>query len=88
VEKETKESALAAGREWQRGMRDDGLSLFSAEPVVNLRPSAAGIEIQVRYVTRASERFGVRNRLYQHVIDLMQKGRVPVEAKTEPPSGN
>jgi small-conductance mechanosensitive channel len=39
VEKETKESALAAGREWQRGMRDDGLSLFSAEPVVNLRPS-------------------------------------------------
>lgn len=84
VEKETKESALAAGREWKRGMRDDGLSLFSAEPVVNLRPSTSGIEIQVRYVTRASERFGVRNRLYQHVIDLMQKGKVTDEAKTVP----
>lgn len=88
VEKETKESALAAGREWKRGMRDDGLSLFSAEPVVNLRPSTSGIEIQVRYVTRASERFGVRNRLYQHVIDLMQKGKVPDETKTALGNGN
>ncbi|MDR3728093.1 MAG: mechanosensitive ion channel [Terracidiphilus sp.] len=88
VEKETKQSALAAQKEWKRGMRDDGLSLFSADPVVNLRPSTSGIEIQVRYVTRASERFGVRNRLYQHVIDLLQKGKLPEEAKTEPSSGN
>jgi small-conductance mechanosensitive channel len=88
VQKETKESALAAGREWKRGMRDDGLSRFSAEPVVNLRPSTSGIEIQVRYVTRASERFGVRNRLYQHVIDLMQKGKVQDAVQPEPASGN
>jgi small-conductance mechanosensitive channel len=88
VQKETKESALAAGREWKRGMRDDGLSRFSAEPVVNLRPSTSGIEIQVRYVTRASERFGVRNRLYQHVIDLMQKGKVPDAVQPEPATGN
>jgi small-conductance mechanosensitive channel len=76
---ETKESARIAETEWKRGSRADGLSRFSATPVVNLRPSESGIDIQVRYVTRASERFGVRNRLYQHVIDLLQKENRPAE---------
>jgi small-conductance mechanosensitive channel len=88
VEEETRESAKVAEHEWKRGMRDDGLSRFSAAPVVNVRPSAAGFDINVRYVTRASERFIVRNRLYQHVIDLMQKGKLPEATKPEPPSGN
>ena len=70
-----------AEHEWKRGMRDDGLSRFSADPVVNLRPSASGIDIRVRYVTRASERFVVRNRLHQRVIDLLQKDRVPDQTK-------
>ena len=62
-----------AEQEWKRGTRGDGLSRFSAAPVVNLRPSGSGIDIQVRYVTRASERFDVRNRLYQRVIDLLHE---------------
>jgi small-conductance mechanosensitive channel len=73
VEKETAESATVAELEWKRGARGDGLSLFSAAPVVNLRPSGSGIELLIRYVTRASERFGVRNRLYQQVIELLRK---------------
>jgi len=81
VQEETSERAELAEHEWKRGMRDDGLSRFSADPVVNLRPSASGIDIRVRYVTRASERFVVRNRLYQRVIDLLQKDRVPDQTK-------
>jgi small-conductance mechanosensitive channel len=73
VEKETVDSAAVAEQEWKRGARGDGLSLFSAAPVVNLRPSGSGIELLIRYVTRASERFGVRNRLYQQVIELLRK---------------
>ena len=73
VEKETQESARVAEQEWKRGARGDGLSRFSAAPVVNLRPSGSGIELLVRYVTRASERFGLRNRMYQRVIELMHK---------------
>jgi small-conductance mechanosensitive channel len=73
VQEETKESAAVAEQEWKRGSRGDGLSRFSAAPVVNPRPSGSGIDIKVRYVTRASERFGVRNRLYQRVIDLLHK---------------
>jgi hypothetical protein len=49
------------------------LSRFSAAPVVNLRPTSSGFGIQVRYVTRASERFELRNRLYQRVVELLQQ---------------
>lgn len=77
VVEETAESAHVAEQEWKRGKRDDGLGRFSASPVVNLRPSVAGINLRVRYVTRASERFGVRNRLYRTVVDLLQQDRAP-----------
>jgi small-conductance mechanosensitive channel len=80
VEEETKKSASVAEHEWKRGARGDGLSRFSAAPVVNLRPSESGIDLHVRYVTRASERFVVRNRLYQHVIDLLYKENRPAPA--------
>jgi len=71
VQEETQDNSRIAESEWKRGTRDDGLSRFNAAPKVSLRPSGSGIEILVRYVTRASERFGVRNRLYQRVIDLL-----------------
>ena len=71
VLEETEKDAHIAEHEWKRGTRDDGLSRFSAAPVVNQRPTVSGIDIQIRYVTRASERFEVRNRLYQHMIALL-----------------
>jgi small-conductance mechanosensitive channel len=87
VEEETEENARVAEQEWKRGKRDDGLSRFSASPVVNLRPSGSGIEILVRYVTRASERFGVRNRLYQRVIDLLHKAKDSAQTAETPTGG-
>jgi small-conductance mechanosensitive channel len=70
---ETEENARLAEAEWKRGAREGGLSRFSATPVVNLRPSGSGIDTQVRYVTRASERFELRNRLYQRIVELLQR---------------
>jgi small-conductance mechanosensitive channel len=81
VDNETAENARVAEHEWKRGARDDGLSRFSAKPTVNLRPSGSDIDIRVRYVTRASERFGVRNRLYQRVIDLLHEEKNPAPAE-------
>ena len=79
VLEEMEENTRLAEKEWKRGTRGDGLSQFSAEPVVSLRPTASGIEAEVRYITRASERFDVRNRLNQRLIDLLhvQPGPVP-----------
>ena len=54
-------------------MKQNGLSQFSAAPSVEMRPTASGIDIIVRYVTRAGDRFEMRNRLYQLVIDLLHK---------------
>jgi small-conductance mechanosensitive channel len=81
VQQETQKDARVAEQEWKRGTRHDGLSQFTADPTVNLRPSGAGIDILVRYVTRASDRFEMRNRLCQKVIEVLHKPNAVVEAK-------
>ncbi len=77
VQKETEQEARLAEEEWKRVTSKNDLSRFTADPTVNLRPGAFGIEIVVRYVTRASDRFAMRNRLYQHVIGLLHKPLTP-----------
>jgi small-conductance mechanosensitive channel len=84
VLEETQENTRIAEQEWKRGTRGDGLSKFSAAPVVNLRPSGSGFELQVRYVTRASERFELRNRLFQQAIDLLHES--PAPPTSDPPT--
>lgn len=82
VLEETQENVRLAESEWKRGSHATGLGSISAAPVVNLRPSASSLSIQVRYVTRASEKFEVRNRLYQRLIDLLQQSEKPHEAQS------
>jgi small-conductance mechanosensitive channel len=77
VIKATKTDAEAAQAELQGAGRQSGmsaaaLSQFTAEPTVNLRPAASGVDIVVRYVTRAASRFETRNMLYQAMLDVMQ----------------
>lgn len=69
---ETEKDTLTAGEEWKRVNRR-----FTAEPAVDMRPGSSGIDLIVRYVTRASDRFEVRNRLYQRILNLLHK---PTEA--------
>jgi len=71
VGEETKENSRRAEQEWKHAARGEGLSRFGAGPVVNVRPSGSGIELHLRYVTSASGRFELRNRLYQRVVDLL-----------------
>lgn len=79
VQEETRESAVLATREWQRTMHGGHLSKLDAEPVANLLTTAAGFDIQIRYVTRASSRFETRVALYRRVFDLVQNPKT-VEA--------
>jgi small-conductance mechanosensitive channel len=80
VVKETEKDANQAEQEWQNTTHLNGLSQFKATPSVDMRPAGSGIDIVVRYVIRAGDRFDMRNRLYQSVINLLHKP----EAKTEP----
>jgi small-conductance mechanosensitive channel len=75
---ETEHNVRIAEQEWKRGASTGGLGRFSATPAEILLPSSSGINLQVRYVTRASERFELRNRLYQKVVALL---RDPVAAE-------
>jgi small-conductance mechanosensitive channel len=86
VIKETEKDTDLAENEWQNTTHHNGLSQFKATPSVDMRPAASGVDIVVRYVTRASDRFDMRNRLYQSVIDLLHK---PEEnAALQPSPGN
>ncbi|HEY4049665.1 MAG TPA: mechanosensitive ion channel domain-containing protein [Acidobacteriaceae bacterium] len=73
VLRETAHDTEVAEQEWKRTTKLVGLNQFSANPAVNLRPSGSSVDIIVRYVTRASDRFDLRNRLYQQVMDVLHK---------------
>lgn len=70
---ETRENAHLAEEEWKHGPRGAGLSRFTAAPVVTVRPSGSGNDLHIRYIASASARFDLRNRLYQHVVELLQE---------------
>lgn len=78
VLEETQEDAKLAEEEWKRVPRKNGLSNVSASASVNMRPAGSGVDLLVRYVTRASDRLDVRNRLYGRVIDVLHKPEVKI----------
>jgi small-conductance mechanosensitive channel len=78
VLEETQQDARLAEEEWRRVPRKNGLSHASASASVNLRPAGAGVDLLVRYVTRAADRLEVRNRLYERVIDVLHKPEVKI----------
>lgn len=81
---ETEKNATQAEAEWKRGAHGSSLGRFSAAAVENVRPSAGGIDVLVRYVTRASERFEMRNRLYQKLLDVLREPGTVVPANPKP----
>ena len=70
----TTESTRQAEAEWQRAARGRKPG-FTAQPGIAIRPapSGGGVEIAVRYVTRASERYALRARLYQSAVQLLSQ---------------
>ena len=67
----TGDTSHEAEREWQRAARTQRAISFSAAPGIVIRPAAGGVEVAVRYVTRASERFKLRTRLYQTAVHML-----------------
>ena len=79
VTKETDKNARLAEQEWERVTHRYGVKSFSAAPSISVRPASLGVEIVVRYITRAQERYEVRSHLYQAVVELLhQKKGLPV----------
>jgi hypothetical protein len=72
--KTTEADAKMAEAEWKRVTHEEGSPQFSAMPSVNLRPAGAGVDIVIRYITRAGVRVETRNHLFAMIVELMQGG--------------
>ncbi len=77
VTEATAENARAAEQEWQAASRGTRGTTLSAKPGIAVRPAVGGVEVAVRYVARASDRYLLRTRLYQSAVKLL--GEKPVE---------
>jgi len=71
----TEADVKMAEAEWKRVTHEEGSPQFSATPSVDMRPAGNGVDIVVRYVTRAGVRLETRNRLFQTVVELMREDR-------------
>jgi small-conductance mechanosensitive channel len=71
VTEATRESASEAEREWRSAANSREMSGFSVEPAISVKPVIGGIEVSVRYITRASERYQLRSKLNQAAVELL-----------------
>jgi small-conductance mechanosensitive channel len=71
-----------AEQEWRSASSTRDMSKFSAAPAASLKPVVGGIEVEVRYITRASERYALRSKLNQAVVELL--GGKPAAAPPAP----
>jgi len=67
----TAESTRQAEQEWQRAVPATRSKVFSGTPGINVKPVVGGIEIAVRYLTRANDRYQLRAQLYSAAVDLL-----------------
>jgi small-conductance mechanosensitive channel len=70
--KTTEADAKMAETEWKRVTHEEGSPQFSAMPSVNIRPAGPGVDIVIRYITRAGVRVETRNHLFAMIVELMQ----------------
>jgi hypothetical protein len=71
VAEATRESAGEAEREWRGAVSSREMSGFSVEPAISVKPVIGGIEMSVRYITRASDRYALRTKLNQAAVELL-----------------
>lgn len=77
---ETGANARLAGEEWNRVESSYGKRLFSAEPSLSVRPTASGVTVLLRYITRANVRHETRAKLYRAIVDLLHGKNFPESA--------
>jgi small-conductance mechanosensitive channel len=74
----TRETVQQAEEEWKGATTSREMSGLSAAPAISVKPIAGGIEVAVRYVTRANDRYALRNKLNQAAVELLGAKPAPV----------
>ena len=73
VAEQTQANVLAAEQEWQRSKATTGRNRFQRRRRSVCVLLASGIEVHVRYITRAGERHAMKTRLYQALVELLHR---------------
>ena len=78
VAEATAEYSKQAEQEWRHATSSIEESGFTATPAVSLKPILGGVEVSVRYITRAGDKYKVRAALYHTALELVssQGGKV------------
>jgi small-conductance mechanosensitive channel len=77
VAEATTETAKQAEKEWKNAASSRQMNALSAAPAINVKPVVGGIEIAVRYITRANERYQLRSKLYEAAVELLGQKAAP-----------
>jgi small-conductance mechanosensitive channel len=78
VSEQTQADAASAEEEWRKVVHNSAIQVFSAAPAINVRPTNLGVNLVVRYVVNAHNRYEVRTRLYQAIVGLLHGGKAAV----------
>ncbi len=84
----TEANARMAEEEWQRSTQRERMHSVSAAPAINLRPTTSGVEVHVRYITRAHERYAIRTKLYEDIVALLHQRESESALATRPVGNN
>src|ERR1051326_5274155 len=88
---ETQANMQLAEQEWQRAVPVHVGKTFAPAPAIMVRPTTLGVNVIVRYITRAHERHEVRSRLFHQVVELLRSKHIaagPLESQTAQSAGD
>jgi len=83
---ETQANMQLAEQEWQRAVPVHVGKTFAPAPAIMVRPTTLGVNVIVRYITRAHERHEVRSRLFHRVVELLRSKHIasaPIEEEAQ-----
>lgn len=88
VVKETEANMRLAEQEWQQVVPAHVGRTFAPVPAIMVRPTTLGVNVVVRYITRANERHEVRSRLFHQIVGLLRSKHIaagPLESPASKP---
>jgi hypothetical protein len=73
---ETEANVRLAEQEWQRAVPGHVGRTFAPVPAIMVRPTTLGVNVIVRYITRAHERHELRSRLFHKIVELLRNAHI------------
>lgn len=88
---ETQSNMQLAEQEWQRAIPVHVGKTFAPAPAIMVRPTTLGVNVIVRYITRANERHELRSRLFHQIVEVLRSKHIaagPLEIQAAQPAGD